>query len=332
MNRSSRGFVSAAFIAIAFEAFAANTVLPSGTIPRSIPTADYLKIDAYLGRFEKQVTELAARLSRMNEEMAKLQKESERLKEESSILRGKLESSSSLLVEARLKALLNTLRGKLEAQTDGENRREALRGEFEEAALSLMSLYNDSIEREITSTEAFVNPAGSEKGVNTLVDLARKRSKLQSLIELHRKSPTSSSAVSQKAPLEDLPPLKDRESVMLAIRLLKDRRVELETRQEESALKENEILQEIRLQERMREFMEDIAHLRDNTAYPSAGGKLGDLGWMQGRDRISHLRKRHQEILRQREKDQTALIQLDAYLDQMNYQLNQLKGKRGVKP
>lgn len=305
------------------------TAVPAGTAP-AVPGATPSIEASILSRFEKEVAAEIDSLEKMSRQRKQTEKKIIQLKEESSALHRKLAAGTNVLAELRLKAVLGELHGRLESQSILEGRWETLRRDFEEKALSLLSLYNDRIEQEIASAEAFLDPSRSGQRLDALVDLARKRSVLQERLERYRGSGNEGTGVAGN--LSNLPSSRDRESLELALRLLKDRRRDTETRIEQSILQEEETLKEIRLQERMREFMNDVEHRREGSTFGPPGSARRELEWMGGKGKIEPLRRKLQDLRKQREKDQLTLIQLEAYLDQTSYRLKNLKDKGGMRP
>jgi hypothetical protein len=326
-RRLARAAAWAAVLTTAVPA-GAGAVRPPTPTPAANTQAGF---EAMLAKFEREVGASAAALRKMRTERERLAGEVTRLKEETDALHRRLGRTPGVLQEVRLKSLLGELRRRLEAQSEMESRWNASRDEFEEKALSLLTLYNDRIEQEISSTAAFLDPAGSEKRLGALVDTTRKRSRLQDLLRLYGEGAGDLPAAGDWDP-STLPPTRDRESLEMTVRLLKDRRREVETRYEQSILREEEILKEIRLQDRMKEFMDDIERVRGDSAFPSGGPLRRDLEWYQGKDQTAQLRDRLLRLRRQREKDQFTLVRLDAYLEQMTHQLKDLRGGREARP
>lgn len=305
-------------------AFAGPAKVPTPTPAASTPSG----FEVLLAKFEKEVAATAAVLKELRSDRIALESDIAKLKEESVALHRRLDGTPNVIVEVRLKAILGDLRKKLSMQSALQQRWDALRREYEEKALSLLSLYNDRIENRISGNTTFMDAEATEKVLLELVETTRKRQALQaSLDEYRRENPGTNPASSWD--LEKLPPSRDREGLLLTMRLLKDRRREIEDRYERSILREEEILKEIRLRERLREFMDDIERMRGDS---SSSTKQRDLDWVRGQNEALQLREQLLQIRKQREKDQFTLVQLDAYLDRLESRFRELPRRPGERP
>ncbi len=317
--------------------FAASPVpvwagIPSGVATPTPAANTQAGFDVLISRFEREARISASTLGKLRSERDGVGRAVTQLKEEAEVLHKRQETAPNVLSEMRLKSLLGELRKKLEEQSELETRWAVLRAEFEEKALSLLTLYNDRIEQEISAQAVFVDPAGLDKRLNSLVETTRKRSRLQELLRLYGGERETVSPEAADWDPATLPPARDREGVRMTIRLLKDRRQEVEARTERSILREEEILKEIRLLARMREFVDDVERARNPGSSPDGNTRPKDIEWYRGQETMSLLKDRLLMLRRQREKDRNTLVRLDSYLEYMEQRLKGFREQPAGRP
>lgn len=281
--------------------------------------------DRAVARFEGEVQDLSSRLDTLNGELRRLKVETARLQGEVRNLRSSSESGPHPLREARLKDLLAALQPKVERVAELEAEREHLRRRWEEKAVSLLKLYDDRIDEVLGSAGPFLDPTLAEALLEPVVRLVRKRGRLQESLSRRQKGPRL-----EEEP-DSMPVLpqggkSDALGLRLTLGLLKDRKGELEARLERSYLEEEEILKEIRLQERMREFLRDVERMGEDATFPPPGAGDAELRMFLGRQEARRLEERLREVRARREEDKLRLFQIEHYLETVRFQLEKKEG------
>jgi hypothetical protein len=278
--------------------------------------------------FETSALELSGSLDRIREERETLGEEIRRLEERILALRNRSEAGLNVIDEIRLKGFLNTLRDKLERDSELRRREGDLRRDFEQAALSLAALYNERIEGELGRPVSTNEPKALDARLSELADLIRKRGRIQALLRRHVKKDEHAHYPSL-ASVESLQK-DDRESLQMTLDHLQDRKRDLEGRLERGALEEREILEEIMLQSKMQDFLEEIRRVNEDSDLPRGGPHRGDLERMLGRGQKGRLEQKLSELRERMERDRTVLAQVTKFMTRIQKRLADLN--QGVGP
>jgi hypothetical protein len=279
--------------------------------------------EAVLKEFEAGLQALVQELDRIEVDRKKLGEQIRSLENKISVLRKKAETGANVLEEIRLKRLLNDLKEKLVRNSSLEHRWEEAREELEQKGLSLVALYHSRIEEEIRlGGEGPTGPAGEAK-LGAMEELARKRSKVQAILAKY--PPKEETAVPSLSALETLQK-NDRESLQLTLDLLNDRKREITDQLEKWALEEEEVRNELKLQARMQEFLEDLR--RQNQGSGMAGGvpKRDGLEGMAEKSQRNRLGKRLAEIQTRMARARETLEQIGRLTAKAQARLEALKG------
>lgn len=300
-------------------------VQPSWGKTLAAPVAPLAQSDGVLSKFEKEVEGVSARYGKLEEDRRILASQVDRLQGEAETLRNETRGQTNVLKEARLKGVLGDLKRSLERQAKLERQSEELRRTYEEQALSLAALYNDRLEKLLESVKGFTDPQASESTLDEVVRLTRKRTTALDAVDGLRKG--GKVPASPVLPNFNILPTRDRQSLNLARGLLLDRRSEIQERLERYSLEEDEIRRQLDLQDKMRELLEDPLH-------PSGldAEQRSRLERLAGRRERTRWETRLQEIRRKRDKNQVTLLQVQHYLENIEYRLGRLDRKGGKKP
>ena len=286
------------------------------------PTIENEKWDEVLNEFEKKVSQLVQDLTLIKHQQNQLHEDIERLEVKSTAIRTQSQSDPNLINQIRLNNILKELQNKLEMDSQVQRQWKEKIDLFEQTSLSLLSLYNDRIEQDL-------DPAIQETTDNrlrSLIDIVRKRQILQNQIDQYPKA----------SEVEDAPALPSLQTVdqqnldglQLTLDLLTDRQKTLESRIEKSTLQEAEIEQELKLQNKMKDFLEDVRRINEDSDFPHDNLKSGDLDSVSGNDSKSKLEKNLQDITNSRNKDEGNLEQLKTYVTNVQSQILSLKSEK----
>lgn len=276
---------------------------------------------AVLSQFEDSVLSASQWLQIKKAEEAKLQLAINGLEEKVAGLRKQERGNPNVINEFRLKGLLNELRDKLEQNSSLQRQWEENEKDFEQKALSLTALYNDRIQVELESSSEDAKSLDSK--LTRLALLVQKRNQTESLLKQYQKKDSGGA----------LPPVTafetfqtgDRESLQLTLDLFHDRHKELEERLEKLGLEQEEVKNELKLQGKMQEFVQDIQRLNEDSNFPRTSLKRDDLEEMVGKNQKSKLDSRLQELQMESDRDQKTLAQLDQLIDRVRRRLDSLK-------
>jgi hypothetical protein len=300
---------------------------PPGALAAGVPTPIAVlsgtQWEAVLKEFEGSVQTLVQELDRIEADRKKLGEQIQVLEAKISVLRKKAETGANVLDEIRLKGLLNDLKEKLVRNSSLEHRWEVARGELEQKGLSLVALYHSRIEEGIRlGDEGSTGPAGEAK-LGAMEELARKRTKVQAILAKY--PPKEEAALPSLSALETLKK-NDRESLQLTLDLLNDRKREITDQLEKWSLEEEEVRNELKLQARMQEFLEDLRRQNQGSGMTGGVPKRDGLEGMAEKSQRSRLGKRLGEIQTRMARAKETLEQIGRLTAKVQSQLEALKG------
>ncbi|HJT24211.1 MAG TPA: hypothetical protein VJ873_06520, partial [bacterium] len=151
------------------------------------PALDDAQWKKVVGEFEGSVSTLSKWLENCQNDLRNLQTDIENLEKKIAKLREKNRDGSGMIDEFRLKGLLNDLKEKLEKNSDLQHQWDDKQKEFEQKAMSLVSLYNDRIDSDLQSADLSPQPSHLNLTFNELVLLIQKRNQTLELIKRYQK-------------------------------------------------------------------------------------------------------------------------------------------------
>lgn len=294
-----------------------------GTESVSLSSAKWEEV---LAQFEDSVGSLSKWLEKARVDRKKNQAEIDALEKKTTALRESTKKSSNVFEEIRLKGLLNDLKTKLDEGSALQHQWDDQLKDFQQKALSLTALYNDRIEAELEKADPSTDPSRLNSEINALTGLIQKRNHIQSLLREYQ-------AVGgpERPELEgDLGSLKsdDRENLQLAMDLLRDRKKELGERIEKGALEEEEVKNELKLQGKMQEFLEDIQRMNEDSDLPQGSLKRNDLEGVAGKGEQNKLEKRLADIKLKALLDGQLSAQTDQMMEKVQNQMDALNARK----
>jgi len=299
-----------------------RAVLAAGA-PTPVAVLSGPQWEAVLKEFESALQTLVQELDKIEVDRKKLGEQIQALESKISVLRKKAETGANVLEEIRLKGLLNDLKEKLVRNSSLEHRWEVARGELEQKGLSLVALYHSRIEEEIrVGGEGSTGPAGEAK-LGAMEELARKRAKVQSILVKY--PPKEEAVVPSLSALETLQK-NDRESLQLTLDLLNDRKREITNQLEKWGLEEEEVRNELKLQARMQEFLEDLRRQNQGSGMTGGVPRRDGLEGMAEKSQRNRLGKRLGEIQARMGRARETLDQIGRLTAKAQAQLEALKG------
>jgi hypothetical protein len=300
----------------------AGTVIQAGSATLLSPD----QFASVMTRFEKETLAQVEKLDSTRNSQDKLQTQIQFLESKAKNLRGNSRTSLNVFEDAKLKACLSDLQQKLEENSKLEKQYQQARTEFEQKALSLLSLYNDWIDANLVPPPD-PSPASLDERLNALVWVAKKRAKLQYLLRNYRSSDEREPAF-KASDFKGLDP-RDREGRQLALDLLRDRKKTLGDHLDRLALEQEEIRNEIKLQGKMQDFLEDIQKMNEDSSFPRGSMKRNDLQSYMGKSSRNSLEGRLAQL-------EVEIAQGRQSLSQMDSSINRLEGgvrdKKGGRP
>ncbi len=280
--------------------------------------------DVLLAGFEGSVASLASDLDKIQAGREGLRSDIQKLEGKIAALREKAGSGSNVIDEIRLKGLLNDLKDKLVQNSNLEHRWDDQQKDFEQKALSLVALYNSRIGKEVEEASAAPGSLSQDPHLATLTLLAQKRAKIQLLLKTYpsqdqaAKFPTLSSVGSLRTD--------DRESLQLTLDLLRDRKKDLSDQVEKYSLEEEEARNELKLQVKMQEFLEDLRRQNEDSGFSGGNLKRNDLERALGQNQKTGLDKKIADLRQKTLQDRKSLDQIDQWMEKIQAQMSELKG------
>ncbi|HET9870888.1 MAG TPA: hypothetical protein VFR02_10395 [bacterium] len=268
--------------------------------------------------FETAVSAQARALADNRRRQERLGSEIAALETKTAALRD--QASGNLFDQLRLKKLLAELQGKLEAQAALKQDRDARLADFEQKGLSLLSLYNESISRQLDL------PEGSEPGdrLDSVIATVRKRQALQGLLDRFPGAPDDQ----RMAPLSllDQSGGRDLASLKTTLDILQDREKELQTRIEKADVRAAELNQEITLQGKMRDFLSDMRKMNEASSFPRESLNRADLQALESQAQDSNLKRGIQAAQKRQDQDRADLEQVRRYIRSVQARIQEWKG------
>ncbi len=283
------------------------------------------KYASVISRFETETLGLAADLDSLKTNQIKLQNQIQVLEAKVKSERENNPTALNVFENAKLNNILSDLQQKLEANSKIEKTYQQTRSNFEQKALSLLSLYNDWIDANLASASNAASISLDER-LNLLVQVVKKRAKIKYLLQSYRTS-EESVPVFNPADFKELD-TQDRESKQLAMDLLRDRKKTLEDRLDRLALEVDEIKNEIKLQGKMQDFLEDIQRMNEDSSFPRGSLKRNDLQSYMGKNSTNGLEGRLAELGKEIYQDRQSLTQMDSSIVRLEGGVGEKKGGR----
>ena len=318
--------------ALGFLAFWAG--IPGGVLsqesslsPAAGPSS-LLALDQYapiVERFEKETLAQVEKLGTIQGGQEKLQIQIQTLETKVKTLRGNSSTSLNVFETAKLKSCLGDLQQKLEANALLEKQYQQTRTEFEQKALSLLSIYNDWIDATLASPPNDSTVSLDDR-LNALALVAKKRSKLQYLLRIYHSSDEKEPAFNP-SDFRGLDP-HDREGRRLAMDLLRDRKKTIGDRIDRLSLEEDEIKNEIKLQGKMQDFLEDIQRMNEDSSFPRGSLRRNDIQSYMGKNSKTSLEGRLRELEKQISMDRQMMAQINSSISRLEGTEGNQKGGR----
>ena len=276
--------------------------------------------------FESSIPLLISLLEKEQSHLKELQADIGKLEQKTAMIRQSSPSGSNVFDEIRLKGLLNELKGKLEENSNLQKEWEGKQKEFEQQALSLVALYNDKIEKELETPGTSAGEPGLNSKVNYLASLIAKRNRIQTQLSKYQKKPEEEAFQSVGA-ISNLKH-RDKESLQLTLDLCKDRKKDLEEQIERWSLEMEDIRNELKLQGKMQEFLEDIHQLNEDSDAPRGGIKDSDMESVVGKRKRNKLEARLTELQMKFERGQRTISQINSLMTNVQRQLQLLNERK----
>lgn len=275
-----------------------------------------------VSQFEESVSVISKWLDNCQTEMNSLQDDIRKLEEKTAHLRKGTSSGSGVIDEFRLKGLLNDLRDKLEKNSDLQHDWDEKQKEFEQKAMSLVSLYNSRIDKDLQGADLSSQPSQLNFTLKGLVALIQKRNQTLLLLKRYQKKADGENPL----PITSITALKldDREGLLLMLDLIRDRKKSLEDQLEKWSIEADEVKNELKLQGKMREFLDDIQRMNEDSSFPHGSLKRSDLGDVAGDKEHKRLQSRLGDLQQTIAQGQAKMAQLDQIMQQVQSHMNSL--------
>ena len=277
-----------------------------------------------VSEFEESVLGQIRHMDSLQNDIKSLQSEIKELEGKIALLRQASQKESSVIDEIRLKSLLNNLKNKLEKNASLQHEWDDRVRDFDQKALSLIALYNDRIDTDLGATNAPLDPSQLQLQFNELSLVVQKRNKIQSLLKNYQKKNDSDKSLYVNS-FANLNP-GDPDSLLLTLDLIRDRKKELEEQLEKWSIEEEEIRNELKLQEKMQEFLEDIQRMNEDSSFPRDSLKRNDLEVMAGNKERKQLEARLADLQKNAIRDQVTLDQLNLLMSKIQKQAGSRSG------
>ena len=276
--------------------------------------------ETVLAQFESSVSSLSQWLEDARSEQKKNDEGIKGLETKVAALRKDNRENSNVINEIRLKGLLNDLKEKLEKNSQLQHDRDAKQKEFSQKAYSLISLYNDRIETVLGFTVAGTDPTKMDAQLRDLTALVQKRNRIQNLLEEYGKGGDPEKLLS----ISSLKSIRshDRESLQLTLDLLRDRKKDLEEQMTKWALEQDEVKNELKLQGKMQEFLEDIRQINEDANFSRGGLRGNDLEGVAGKGLKGKMEIRLSELQAKTAQGSRTLSQIDQFIAKVQNQIN----------
>lgn len=273
--------------------------------------------------FEDSVYSLAQELEKLQTQKKELQTDITVLESKITDLRNAEKKGSNVFEEIRLKGLLNDLKQKLEENSELERQWGVEQKSFEQKALSLQELYNERIEADLNSTPPNASADILDSRLSDLAAIAQKWNRADALLRKYQRPEDE----------QKIPPLSflknfnshDWENLQSVLDLLLDRKKSLDIKMEKWSQEEDELVNELKLQGKMQEFLDDIQRSNEDSGLPHGNLKRNDLEGMLGKTKRAGLEERLNDVRKNEAQSRTMLTQIGKIIDKIHGQMNLLK-------
>ncbi len=304
-------------------------VWPQKTVPESsdsIGNLNDLQWKTIASQFEESVSSISKWLDSCQAEMKSLQNDIGKLEKKIARLREENRNGSGVIDEFRLKGLLNELRDKLEKNSDLQHQWDEKQKEFEQKAMSLISLYNSRIDNDLQGADLSSQPSQLNLTLNELVLLIQKRNQTLALLKRYPNNAVGENPL----PITTVGALKfdDREGLLLTLDLIRDRKKSLEDQLEKWSIETDEAKNELKLQGKMREFLDDVQRMNEDSSFPHGSLKRSDLGDVAGDKERKRLQSRLDNLQQMTDHSRATLTQLDQIMQKVQNHLSALDERK----
>jgi hypothetical protein len=162
--------------------------------------------------------------------------------------------------------------------------------------------------------------------VNQVSDLAKKRSRVQTLLGQYRLKEKPDQPVGLNA--VSVLKTNDRESLLLTLDLFLDRQKKLKDQLEKWSLEMDGIRNELKLQSEMRDFLKDVHSMNADSNFPQGDLKQEDIEFLSADNHKKKLVSRLNEVQQNILQGQKELAQVDLLLTKVKDRLEQLNGDK----
>ena len=278
--------------------------------------------DADRERLEYSFLTTADWLGKTQQDRTNLQGSIEALQEKIAKLRRQTGPNPNVIDQMRIKSNLNELQDQLQTDASLQRHQEEKQKTLEQQGSALIILYNDRIEEILGTSETLPpGPSSLDAKLELLTLYVRKRDHAQNLLARF-KSKTPNEDL--RALLSSAPPKgNDIESLQLTLDLFHDRKVTIEDQLRKWSAEQDEIKSELKLQGKMREFVDDFQGMND---LPQNRVKDGELQGLVGKKQKSNLESRLFDVQTRIAQGQKTLLQLTEMTGRIQYQLDKFKG------
>jgi len=279
-----------------------------------------------LARLEEEISVLVEWLEKKQTERKSLQETIEKFQAKAATLRQETQKNPNVLTEIRLKSLLNNLKEKLEQNSELQHEWDGRQSEFEQKSLALIALYNERIQKELETTDIPADQTRIDSRLGELTILAQKRNRLQALLAVYQKKTENE----KNLPAVSFGSLEthDRESLLLTLDLLHDRKKDMEGQMAKWSREEEEIRNDLKLQSKMQEFLEDIQKMNEDSDFPHSHLKRKDLEGMVGKGPRGKLAGRLSEIHEKLSQGGKSLAQIAELMNRVQRKLDALNERK----
>jgi len=165
-----------------------------------------------------------------------------------------------------------------------------------------------------------------DQKLDLLTALVQKRNQVQSLLVERRKKNDNEKLI----PLSSFDPLKshDRDNLQLTLDLFRDRKKDLTDRLEKWSLEEDQAKNEMKLQGKMQEFLEDIRQINEDSDLPRGGLKHNELEGVVGKSQKNKIEARVNDLHGKIILGQKNLAQLTELMERVQHQLDSLNERK----
>ena len=280
---------------------------PSSAGSSGVPLSD-TQWKTAVEKFETAVFDLCQWLEKSQVESDKLKEDTKKSEDKITELRQNDEKRPNVFDEIRLKGLLNSLKDKLEKNSDLQHQWDEKQKDLEQKALSLIALYNDRVQDILESSVSGLDSSSLQMKLNEMALLVQKRNKVKAILNQYQ---TKDKKI-EPLPVESFGSLKtnDRESLQLTLDLIRDRKKELEDLIEKETIEGDEIRNELKLQGKMQEFLDGIKRMNEDSDFPNENLKGSDLGSITGVKQRNKLETRLNEVQASIARNRKSLSQL----------------------